>query len=88
MTEEDEAFNEIERRSKVKQTLIVHASKEAMLMAKVTEYEALIRDLTDALRASPDRNAVLEEVAHEFDRMLVFGDTAASFAVFVRGMKR
>ena len=51
MTEEDEAFNEIERRSKVKQTLIVHKSKEAMLMAKVTEYEALIRDLTDALRA-------------------------------------
>lgn len=34
------------------------------------------------------RNDVLEEVAKEFDRMTVFGDTAASFAVFVRGMKR
>lgn len=34
------------------------------------------------------RNAVLEEVAKEFDRMTVFGDTAASFAMFVRGMKR
>jgi hypothetical protein len=33
------------------------------------------------------RNQVLEEVAKEFDRMTSFGDTAASFAVFVRGMK-
>ncbi len=57
-------------------------------MDKVTEYEALIRDLTDALREVPDRNAVLEEVAVEFDKMKVFGDTAASFAMFVRGMKK
>ena len=34
-----------------------------------------------------DRNEVLEEVAKEFDKM-PFGDTAASFAIFVRGMKR
>lgn len=38
--------------------------------------------------AYTSRNDVLEEVAKEFDRMTVFGDTAASFAVFVRGMKR
>ena len=88
MTEEDEAFNEIERRSKVKQTLVVHASKEAMLMEKITEYEALIRDLTDALRSQGQRNEVLEEVATAFDQMKVLGDTAASFAAYVRGMKR
>jgi hypothetical protein len=35
-----------------------------------------------------DRNEVLEEVAQEFDKMKAFGDTSASFAVFVRGMKR
>jgi hypothetical protein len=35
-----------------------------------------------------DRNDVLEEVAREFDKMKAFGDTAASFAVFVRGMKK
>ena len=35
-----------------------------------------------------DRNDVLEEVAKEFDSMKAFGDTSASFAVFVRGMKR
>lgn len=38
--------------------------------------------------APVERNDVLEEVAKEFDRMTVFGDTAASFALFVRGMKR
>ena len=36
----------------------------------------------------PYRNMVLEEVAAEFDKMPALGDTAASFAVFVRGMKR
>jgi hypothetical protein len=34
------------------------------------------------------RNEVLEEVAKEFDKMKNFGDTSASFAIFVRGMKR
>jgi hypothetical protein len=33
------------------------------------------------------RNHVLEEVAKEFDKMQALGDTAASFACFVRGMK-
>ena len=36
----------------------------------------------------PYRNMVLEEVAQEFDMMPALGDTAASFAAFVRGMKR
>lgn len=33
------------------------------------------------------RNRTLEEVAKEFDKM-PFGDTSASFAIFVRDMKR
>jgi hypothetical protein len=33
------------------------------------------------------RNETLEEVAREFEKM-PFGDTAASFAVFVRSMKK
>ena len=33
------------------------------------------------------RNRTLEEVAKEFDKM-PFGDTSASFAIFVREMKR
>lgn len=35
-----------------------------------------------------DRNDVLEEVAKEFDKMRSLGDTAASFAAYVRGMKK
>ena len=34
------------------------------------------------------RNQVLEEVAKEFDKMKAFGDTAASFAIYVRNMKK
>ena len=34
------------------------------------------------------RNRTLEEVAKEFDAMKNFGDTSASFAIYVRGMKR
>lgn len=39
------------------------------------------------LVAAKKRNDTLEEVAQEFDKMKVFGDTAASFAIFVREMK-
>jgi molybdopterin/thiamine biosynthesis adenylyltransferase len=34
------------------------------------------------------RNEVLEEVAKEFDKMRSLGDTAASFACYVRDMKK
>ena len=34
------------------------------------------------------RNEVLEEVAKEFDKMKNFGDTAQSFATYVRMIKR
>jgi hypothetical protein len=54
---------------------------------------ALVRDLTENLRSLPIsndplliRNDVLEEVAVELAR-LPFGDTAASYAAFVRAMK-
>ena len=54
---------------------------------------ALVRDLTENLRTlqtSNDplllRNDVLEEVAVELAK-LPFGDTAASYAAFVRAMK-
>ena len=49
MTEEDEAFNDIERRSKVKQALIVHKSKEAMLSAEVAVLTELVKVLSDKI---------------------------------------
>jgi hypothetical protein len=46
---------------------------------------------TPSITLKPDpmvRNAVLEEVALEFDAMrIAFGDTADSFATYVRDMK-
>ena len=71
-SEEDEAFNDVEKNSNLG--------------------KQILRDLGQpyyfGVYVSPSqRNAVLEEVAQEFDKM-PFGDTAASFAVFVRNMKK
>lgn len=41
----------------------------------------------DACRSLAIRNYVLDEVANAFDKMRSLGDTAASFAAFVRNMK-
>jgi hypothetical protein len=46
------------------------------------------RELGLDYEPQPTRNDTLEEVAKEFDAMKPLGDTAASFAAFVRGMKR
>jgi hypothetical protein len=48
-TEEDEAFNEIERRSKVKQELIKTPSKEAKLQAEVLALTIAVKALTERL---------------------------------------
>lgn len=71
--EEDEAFNDVEKQSNLG--------------------KQILRDLGqpyyfDIYVSPSQRNAVLEEVAREFDRMKSLGDTAASFAIYVRGMKR
>ena len=42
----------------------------------------------DAIYEREMRNRTLEEVAKEFDAMKNFGNTSASFAVFIREMKR
>jgi hypothetical protein len=42
----------------------------------------------DVYVSPSQRNTVLEEVAKEFDAMKPFGDTAASFATYVRMMKK
>lgn len=49
--------------------------KRQIAMEKEYDYERIMR------------NQTLEEVAKEFDKM-PFGDTAASFAIFVRNMKQ
>jgi len=47
-----------------------------------------IQEYTSSRDVNSIRNQVLEEVAQEFERMrIAFGDTAASFAQYVREMK-
>ena len=47
-----------------------------------------IQDYVSNIDVNDIRNKVLEEVAHEFEMMrIAFGDTAASFAQYVREMK-
>lgn len=52
--EEEEAFNDIERRSKVKQEILTNPSKEAKLIAEVTM-------LTEVVKVLSERIAKLEE---------------------------
>jgi len=47
-----------------------------------------VQDYVSNKNVNDIRNQVLEEVAHEFEMMrIAFGDTAASFAQYVREMK-
>ena len=68
MTEEDEAFEQIEKAQGWRKRQIVE------------------RQLT--VEENMARNVVLEEIATAFDKMQNGGDTAASFASYVRGMKQ
>jgi hypothetical protein len=44
--EEDEAFNDIERMSKIKQEILRHPSKEAKLIAEVTVLTEMVKVLS------------------------------------------
>jgi hypothetical protein len=71
--EEDEAFNDVEKHSNLGKQILRE-------LGQPYHYDLFV--------SPSQRNKVLEEVALEFDKMTNFGDTAASFAAFVRGMKR
>ena len=69
--EEDEAFNEVEKHSNLGKQILRELGQPYYF---------------DIYVSPSQRNAILDEVAREFDKM-PFGDTAASFAKFVRNMK-
>ena len=73
-SEEDEAFNDVEKHSNL--------GKQILRGIEGQPYHY------DVYVSPSQRNQVLEEVAKEFDAMKPFGDTAASFAAFVRNMKK
>ena len=98
MNEElDRAFDELEFDDVTDQIRnSTYLAEQRKISTGVTDgsiQRALVRDLTENLRSLPVsndplliRNDVLEEVAVELAR-LPFGDTAASYAAFVRAMK-
>jgi hypothetical protein len=70
--EEDEAFNEVEKQSNLGKQILREIGQPYVFNVYISPLQ---------------RNQVLEEVAKEFDKMKAFGDTAASFACYVRDMK-
>jgi len=74
MTEEDEAFNDIERQAKQR--------KEAVRANFLKPKSA--QEFYDELR-----NGVIEEVAKEIEKIKGFGiDTIDSLSIYIRNMKR
>jgi hypothetical protein len=71
--EEDEAFNMVEKQSNL--------GKQILRDMDGQPYHF------DIYVSTSQRNQVLEEVAQELAK-LPFGDTAASFSIFVRNMKK
>ena len=72
--EEDEAFNEVERISKVRQEIIRRQMEPAKTQQEV--YDEL-------------RNDILEQVAQDIEKFKGFGqDTISSFAIYIREMKK
>jgi hypothetical protein len=90
MTEEDEAFNDIERQAKQR--------KEAVraTMRVIEEQRIMHRRGIGFLKPKPQeefynelRNGVIEEVAQHIEKLTGFGqDTISSFAIYIRGMKK
>jgi hypothetical protein len=72
-SEEDEAFNEVEKHSNLGKQILND-------IGQPYHYDVFV--------SPSQRNAVLEEVAKEFDAMKNGGDTTASFAIYVRNMKK
>jgi len=86
--EEDEAFNAVEKHSNLGKQILRNIEGQPYVYTPKHAIEMFEAEWRDRLKTAifTERNATLEEVAKEFDKM-PFGDTAASFAVFVRNMK-
>jgi hypothetical protein len=81
MTEEDEAFNDIERQSQQRKAAVIVALENAEI--RVTE----LKKRFDGLSAN--RNDTIEEVAQHIEKLKGFGqDTVSSLAIYIREMKK
>lgn len=72
--EEDEAFNDVEKHSNLGKQILRD-------LGQPYHYDIFV--------SPSQRNAVLEEVAKEIEKMKAFGpDTIGSFAVYIRNLKK
>ena len=75
MTEEDEAFNEIERQAKESMWRKRHAQATMSTMSTMS--------------TNPYRAQVIEEVAQHIEKLTGFGqDTVSGLAIYIREMKK
>ena len=80
MNEEDEAFNEIERRAKQRK----EAVKVAITKELIKSYDDGVKDALEVAR-----DATIEEVAQHIEKLKGFGqDTVSSLAIYIREMKK
>lgn len=95
---EDEAFNEIERMSKIRKWSVENSiNRKRQIENRMTEAETAVQSLksrVDLVAKTPEefyaelRNKVIDEIAAEVEYMQAFGkDTVSSFAIYIRSLK-
>ena len=86
MTEEDEAFNDIERQARQR----MEAVRRSMSLEEARQQiQAMTQDRATLLSINPYRAQVIEEVAQHIEKLTGFGqDTVSSLAIYIREMKK
>ena len=100
LSEEDEAFNDIERQAKQRKEAVkvaMRSVEESKWIETNNFICTLLRQAHDALamsslpsrRTHPVRNDTIEEVAQHIEKLTGFGqDTVSSLAIYIREMKK
>ena len=86
LSEEDEAFNDIERQARQRKEAVKSAvnMKEELLKFIADSYNQGVKDALEVAR-----NAAIEEVAQHIEKLTGFGqDTLSGLAVYIREMKK
>lgn len=86
MTEEDEAFNDIERQAGQRK----EAVRRSMSLEEARQQiQAMTQDQSTLLSINPYRDHVIEEVAQHVEKLKVFSQELVSdLAIYIRGMKK
>ena len=86
MTEEDEAFNEIERQAKQRKESVRASTKRKTYEQGLIDGQQ-VAGVDGAIFAV--RNSTIEEVAQHIEKLKGFGaDTVSGLAIYIREMKQ